>query len=348
MRSLKLTVLFVFRAFGLFMLARWLTRRSLKIICFHGFELDDECEFRPKLFISPQTFDRRLRAIRGRNLQVLPLDEAVRLNYSGGLPDHALVITIDDGFQSVHEVALPKLRAYGYAATVYVTTYYVEHQNPIFRLVVQYMFWRSTRIVADLSGVAWSDQAEVNLSQAGEREKATWDCIHYGETQCSESQRVSLCEELARRLGVAFDSILASRKLHLMNVEQLRSLTDAGLNVQLHTHRHRFPSDDVQVARKEISDNRRALGEMVGGELKHFCYPSGLWDEKQWAWLDSMGVASSTTCLPGLNSATTPRHAMRRFLDGENIHQLEFDSAICGLPDLLRSLSSRLRGASSR
>lgn len=338
MRRLKLTVLFVFRAIGLFFVARWLTRRKLKIICFHGFQLHDECAFRPKLFMSPETLERRLKSIRRYRLRVLPLDDAVRLNYSGGLPEHALVITIDDGFQSVHQVAMPKLRVYGYAATVYVTTYYVQNQNPIFRLVVQYMFWKSKSAVADLSGASWSRQTQVSLFRASEVEKATWDCIHFGETHCSENQRMSLCEDLGHRLGVPLQEILASRKLHLMNVEQLQSLASAGVNVQLHTHRHRFPADDAELASKEIFDNRRALSEMVDGDLKHFCYPSGQWHQKQWAWLDAMGVASSTTCLPGLNSIKTPRHAMRRFLDGENIHQLEFEAAICGLPDLLRSL----------
>ena len=128
--------------------------------------------------------------------------------------------------------------------------------------------------------------------------------------------------------------------LHLMTPEELRALADAKVHVELHTHRHTFPSDNQALAEREIADNRAALKRWLSLETRHFCYPSGMWDERQWAWLESMNVKSSTTCVPGLNSHDTPRHALRRFLDGENIHELEFEAALSGFSDLLRGLRS--------
>ena len=123
--------------------------------------------------------------------------------------------------------------------------------------------------------------------------------------------------------------------MSLMSPNELRELADAKLSVELHTHRHTFPQDAQDIAEREIADNRKALSQWFAGEKRHFCYPSGLFHERQHAWLDQMGVKSSVTCLPGLNSDTTPRHALRRFLDGENIHRLEFEAALSGLTDLV-------------
>ena len=44
----------------------------------------------------------------------------------GGLPDRAVVLTFDDGFEDFHRCALPLLDRYGYTATVFVTTGWVQ------------------------------------------------------------------------------------------------------------------------------------------------------------------------------------------------------------------------------
>ena len=172
MPRLKLAFLGVCRALGLFRVSRALTRRRLRIVCYHGFELDDESEFQPKLFIKPDTFAARLDLIERMGFRVLSLDEGVEGLYAGTLPDDALVITIDDGFHSVFARAAKALRERGFPATVYVTTYYVEHPNPVFRLAVQYMFWKSERRALDFSGLDWARAAGTSWCRASAC--ATW------------------------------------------------------------------------------------------------------------------------------------------------------------------------------
>lgn len=338
MRNLKLFLLFMCKMVGLFHFAQWATRNRLRILCYHGFALEDETAFRPKLFIQPAQFEQRLAAIKRYRLRVLPLSESIERLYSRSLPKHSVSITIDDGFHSVHSLAVPRLQLYGYPASVYVTTYYVEKPNPIFRLVVQYMFWKTRKRKLVLKDIPWSMCQVVDLSDPVQVEKAMWDCINYGEGECTEEMRCAISEELGRLLETPYGDIVRSRILHLMTPEELRSLADAKVDVELHTHRHTFSGDDQVLAEREITDNRVALKRWVVSEKSHFCYPSGLWNERQWAWLDSMRIKSSTTCLPGLNSSATPRHALRRFLDGEHVHQLEFEAALTGFSDLIRGL----------
>jgi peptidoglycan/xylan/chitin deacetylase (PgdA/CDA1 family) len=275
-------------------------------------------------------------------MQVMCLDNAIKALYSGTLPANALVITIDDGFHSVHRLAAPLLRQHGLPATVYVTTYYVERPNPIFRLAVQYMFWKSradSYLPPDDIGTTGE---RFDLSDPAQRERAAWSVIRHGETGCTEDQRHALSGKVGRQLRVPYEDIVQGRALHLMTPAELNTLADFGLTVELHTHRHVFPDDDSLAAKREIEDNRATLRRLMNRAPDHFCYPSGLWTEQQWGWLDAMGVRTSSTCVPGLNSRDTPRHALRRFLDGANIHQVEFEAALCGFSDLLRGLRGRL------
>lgn len=344
MRGVKLSLWFIFRVLGLFKIAHRVNRGRLRILCYHGFEILDEASFRPKFFIKAPIFERRLATIKRYGFSVLPLGEAVEQLYSGTLPRHPLVITVDDGFHSFCKIAVPRLQQYDYPATVYVTTYYVQQRNPVFRLVVQYMFWKTRKRTLNLENVLWSDIHDaIDLTIPIQLERAMWDCIEYGERFCTETQRRFICEQLGSLLGVSYDQIIQSRILQLMTPGELQNLSASNIRVELHTHRHRLSTNDQVMMAREITDNRIALQKWLTGEKRHFCYPSGLWDERQWSWLNELEVDSATTCDPGLNDRCTPRYALRRFLDSESIHQLEFEAALSGFSDLVHNGLAILR-----
>ncbi len=234
-----------------------------------------------------------------------------------------------------------RMRQVGFPATVYVTTYYVRKATPVFRLVVQYMFWKARRRSVALAAVPWTNDRPLDLTNAEETSRVMWQCIQYGEQRCTEDQRREICAQLGGTLGVSYDDIVKSRSLHLMTPEELRSLPAADISVGLHTHRHRFPVDDRSSAEREVEENRIELDRCVGHSA-HFCYPSGVWAELQWEWLQDLHVKSSTTCNAGLNTSRTPRYALRRFLDGDDVHELEFEAELCGLAEVLRAALSVL------
>lgn len=335
-RFAKLATLYLCRALGLFHLARYLTRDNLQILCYHGFELEDESQFRGGLFMRPRTLQKRLRAIAKSGFPVIGLGEAVRGLAHGRLPPNALVLTIDDGFHSVYCHAAPMLKEHGFPATVYVTTYYVEKGSPVFRLAVQYMFWKSSvRTLRIPDGIGASGR-RVHMEDPAARDRAMWECIEYGEKQCSEEERRELGRILGQALEVDYTAIVDSRMLSLMSEEEIRQLAAEGFDIQLHTHRHRFPVADTAAAMREIEENRSRLENVTGRPANHFCYPSGIWDESQWPSLRQTGVASATTCQPGMNDGQTPLLGLRRFLDDENISQIEFRAELFGFLELLR------------
>ena len=54
-------------------------------------------------------------------------------------------------------------------------------------------------------------------------------------------------------------------------------------------------------------------------------------------------METATTCEPGLNSPSTPRLSLHRFLDGEDITQIEFEAEVSGFTELLRSVRNGFR-----
>jgi peptidoglycan/xylan/chitin deacetylase (PgdA/CDA1 family) len=316
-----------------------LTVGRLQILCYHGFSFDDEHLFRGKLFMTGARLEQRLDWLKKNKYVVLNLGDAVERLAAGKVRRREIVITIDDGFHSVFALGAPILRSYGVNPTVYVTTYYVTHPNPIFRLAIQYMAWKSTRDVVDISGLVPGLNGPMALH--GPRAATSLGALYeLAEVQCTEEVRVSIAREFGMRVAVDYDELARSRRLSLMSEQEIKALRNQGFDIQLHTHRHRLPVAAEELSR-EITDNRAALAPLTDAALEHLCYPSGVWDAAQWPALSALGIRSASTCIPGLNSKSTPRLGLRRFLDGEDISIDEFAAEMHGVKDLLRRITRR-------
>jgi peptidoglycan/xylan/chitin deacetylase (PgdA/CDA1 family) len=332
---------------GLFWIARRLTRCGLRILCYHSFGVGDEVEFRPKLFIRPGTFEERLQILRAQGIPVLSVTEATKLLQSDRLPDFATALTIDDGFDSVERYAAQLLQQYSFHATVYITTYYCLKQTPVFRLLVQYIFWKTRKRSVEFPSDIIASCTLVDLADAVERDRIMWAIINKAEEMSDETERERLSQRLSRVLDVDIRPVIQSRVFHIMDLSQIKSLVVKGIDVQLHTHRHRFPVDPEHAAR-EIRDNRAVLKTVVSEQLEHFCYPSGIWSERHWPVLAAAGIRSATTCDPGVNYPSTPPLGLKRFLDSEDISRLEFEAELSGYAELLRRLRNGIRTLLSR
>ena len=247
------------------------------------------------------------------------------------------MVTFDDGFFSNYSKGIDILREFEIPSTMYVTTYYVVNNSPVFRLVIRYLFWKTECASIDLGALGLGWEGSIDLANSQSASDWMWKIIDHAEKQLDEDQRVRLARTIAHHLGLTYDEVLQSRSFSLMTMEEIRQTAEAGVSIQLHTHRHRFPVDDNAV-RREIDDNRAVLETIPGVSARHFCYPSGDWSEEQWPWLEQARVESAVTCDPGLNDAATPRFGLKRFLDADFIPQIEFEAEIYGFTEILRKL----------
>src|SRR5215469_16300928 len=97
------------RSGGIFDLCRHLSRKSLRILAYHGLWTTPGYQYGNHLFMRPEQFERRMTWLRNSSYPILPLAEAVQRLDDGSLPDHAVAITIDDGWSSTYTHMLPIL-----------------------------------------------------------------------------------------------------------------------------------------------------------------------------------------------------------------------------------------------
>ena len=114
------------------------------------------------------------------------------------------------------------------------------------------------------------------------------------------------------------------------SIRKARELSERGVDVQLHTHRHRTPLDR-NLFQREIEDNRRCINEITGKEPAHFCYPSGVYARRFLPWLDEAGIKSATTCEVGFASRASHPLLLPRFLDNNTMAPIEFEAWLTGV-----------------
>jgi peptidoglycan/xylan/chitin deacetylase (PgdA/CDA1 family) len=344
----RVVLLRVLRALGGFRLARRLTRDGLRILAYHGFSLRDEHKFRGLLFMREYTFHQRLELLARQGYPVVSLDRAIEGLRRGDLPPNPVAITVDDGWHSFGAIAAPALKAHGFPATVYVTTYYAEKRTSVFNVLVQYLFWRAGIEVVDLADLGVGLQGRVRLSDVAQRQRAIATVIERGDALPDAAAREELARRLAGVLGIDHQPIERQKMFRLLEMPELEALAAQGIDIQLHTHRHRLPPDDRAVVEREIADNRRALAPVASRDLNDFCYPSGEYDERLFPWLREAGIRSATTCESGFNYKDTEPLALGRFLDGENIALIEFEAELAGVLELARRWRAMAVGALRR
>jgi peptidoglycan/xylan/chitin deacetylase (PgdA/CDA1 family) len=324
------------KSIGLFALARWLTAKDLRILCYHGAALRDEHHFSPGLFVSKETFAARMNFLACHGYPVLSLDEAVRRVHPGDWPSAATVITIDDGWFGTYKVMAPILQKHGFPATLYIASYYLEKQTQVFNVAANYALWRARGRTLELFQVSEALVGSHDLADAGGRTNALDALVGLADSLNGAEERQNLFRKLCVVLGLDPAEIEGERICAFMRIDEARDLQGRGIDIQLHTHRHRFPSHDIELARAEIEENRRALAPLGDVPRRHFCYPSGNYEKRQLAWLKPLGIVSATTIKPGFTRLGSSPYELGRFLDSERVSPLEFEAEMCGFFELIR------------
>jgi peptidoglycan/xylan/chitin deacetylase (PgdA/CDA1 family) len=309
--------------------SRW-RRQRLLILAYHGISLSDEHLFNGSQFISAELFRNRLELLKKTRCALLPLGDAVERLYRNDLPDRAVAITFDDGTSDFYRRAFPLIQEFGVPVTLYLTTFYSFYQRPVFDLMCSYLLWKGRTSVLDLKKLTGQD-LKIDLSSHDARTAALSQIHAFAQGQKpSADEKDAFATSLAAQLRVDYDALLEQRMMHNLTPNEVSQLAAGGIDVQLHTHRHRTPMDR-QLFLREIEDNRKSIQEMTGKNPTHFCYPSGVYDLKFLPWLRAAGVVSATTCESGFASRSSNELLLPRFLDNATLSPIEFESWLTGI-----------------
>jgi len=94
--------------------------QTVPVLSYHNFSLDKSPN---KMTVTKAAFEEQMKLLKEMGYRVITMDQLLDfLDFKGQIPKKSVVITIDDGWRPLYEIAFPILKRYGYPATLFVYT----------------------------------------------------------------------------------------------------------------------------------------------------------------------------------------------------------------------------------
>jgi peptidoglycan/xylan/chitin deacetylase (PgdA/CDA1 family) len=245
-------------------LAAKVARPRLRVVLYHHVA-DHASSLVDRLAVTtpPDVFEAHVQRI-ARDYQVVSLDDVL----SGELPRRALLITFDDGYRSIAEVALPMLRQLGLPSVFFVTGECLRSDSlPLDNLLSQ------------LCSNAGIGRVGAALNGAGRRTDTFPQLLDLVAAMPYE-RRLAVGDELAEHFALDEARLRAESRMFL-DPEELAGLAADGCEVANHSRTHVFCRSivDEASAYTELVEHARRLESLTGRAVRAFSFPYGRRDD---------------------------------------------------------------------
>lgn len=288
-------------ALGLDRPFRWLRRKSAVVLMYHGFTdrpSDGLVNYQGNR-LQQETFRRQLAYLK-ENCNLVTLRQ-VAASLSGGpaLPDYAVALTIDDGYESVYTLGFPALREANAPATLFVATEFVDERVPL-----------------------WPDRLEHAFAGAPGDAAARREVLKGLQRRAKDmlpAQRERLIAPIEAELGrkLVLDAS-APETYRPVTWAQAKEMADSGLvEIGSHTHTHTIVTLlGEEEGRRELARSKALVEKNIQRPCDLFCYPNGDYDDfsaQSSGWLKDAGYRCGLTTVAGFVSPGSDPYAMLRF-----------------------------------
>ncbi|MEW6730723.1 MAG: polysaccharide deacetylase family protein [Acidobacteriota bacterium] len=270
----------------------------------------------PSLLISVETLSKQLDLIR-KKFECLSLDDALEvLSGRRTLLRDGVVLTFDDGYRDFYENAFPLLCSYGLAATIFVPTMLIGHDQPLIHDQLYYLVCEMARQGHSLTGLL----CELDLKYLLPR---VVDTLSRNVEGCFATMRI-LFELPSVEVSRLIDAMKAELNLsnaqfpiefQLLNWSMLYEMAGTGITIGAHTCNHTLLTcEPLDKAAAEILDSKRQLEEALGLPADHFAYPDGRYDTAVAEIVRAAGFRSACTIEDRPNALGEDLYRLKRKL----------------------------------
>jgi peptidoglycan/xylan/chitin deacetylase (PgdA/CDA1 family) len=280
---------------------RWLRRKSAVVLMYHGFTdrpSDGIVNYQGNR-LQQSTFRRQLAFLK-ENCHIVTLRQ-VAASLSGGpaLPDYAVALTIDDGYESVYTLGFPALRDAGVHSTLFVATQFVDERVPLWPDRLEHAF-------AGAPGDAAARRERLKGLQRRAKDMLP---------AAREALIAPVEAELGRKLVL---DASAPENYRPLTWAQAREMADSGLmEIGSHTHTHTIATLlGAEEGRRELALSKALVERNIQRPCDLFCYPNGDFDDfspETAGLLKEARFLCGLTTIAGFVAPGSDPYAMRRF-----------------------------------
>jgi len=278
-------------------------RRDFGVLMFHSFQEQDRANV--------ESICSRIT----RHFSPVSLSEIVEAMEGGpALPDHALAVTVDDGYRNFLLHGHPIFRRYRIPVTLYAVAGFAGGRLWLWPDQIEFGVQHAERagIRAEFPG---GEVMELPLRTPSERAAAQLRLTERLK-EIPNQQRLDFVARFGELCGIEIPRDPPAGR-EAMSWGELRAVAAEGVEIGCHTETHPILSRISSPAElsRETRGAKELMEEKLGLEVRHFCYPNGRPEDIGEAAAESVraaGFATATVCSWGFNTLATERLQIRR------------------------------------
>jgi len=306
---------------------RWLHRKKATVLFYHRFHQRHATQFRWQCDY--------LR----KHHRVISMCELSRLLRDGEAPPpNSAVLTVDDGHRDFYTCAFPILREYGFPATMYLPTAFLDRMEGrewLWFDRFNYAFRHSTLSHVELPPLApGAPPLAVRLDSASARATAATRAAIAAQWH-SAVDRDAYCDRVAAALEVRIPAT-PPEEFAPLAWDEVRTMARNGMEFGGHTVTHPIlttlqTQDELEF---EISQCKLRIEQELQAPVVHFAYPSGKADEIPAAAKQAVARAGFETAATTLSGQVGPGNDplfLRRIGSAPDVPPLWFQRCAAGV-----------------
>lgn len=252
--------------------------------------------------------------LRDNGYRVLSLTEYVNVLERRERTRKTVVFTVDDGYRDFYLHAYPVFREFGYPATIFLTSDFIEGKLFFWWNHLELIFRETRHRQADLAD---KGLGALRLENPSERGAALAKVVGHCKL-IPNAEKLALIAELGRRLEVDAAG-QPSGPWEPLKWSEILEMQKDRIEFYPHTKTHPILTRiGVEEKRFEVGESKRVLEEKLKVPMDIFCYPNGGradFDEETIAVLKEAGYRAAVTGLTGYDDtrAENDMFRLRRF-----------------------------------
>jgi peptidoglycan/xylan/chitin deacetylase (PgdA/CDA1 family) len=298
MSRLKKILLHLIECLGGFQLMRYFKRNDPVILMYHRILSDEFING-----LAPHEFEKQIAYI-SKHFNVIPIDQLLNNAKNNCIAPSSIALTFDDGHYDFYTHAWPILKKYKVAASLYITTGFVDGTTWLWPDLLKYILLNS-----NISSLFIPNLGEISTEKNAHY--ASWHRLGDHCLTLATNERNKLLLKLAEEANVP---ILNSPQspFHAVTWPQLTEMVNEGLAVGSHTVTHPILSSlSVEELHYELATSAITIHQHLGIPPTGICYPNGRPEDINEDVIKTAKQLGYTYGLMGRNSKFNPKRTFK-------------------------------------
>lgn len=273
-------------------------------------------------FIEKRYFSAQMEYL-SRHFRVISLAQAIQELHADRIKSPTAVITFDDGYQNVFDVAYPILRRLGLPATIFLNTAFIGTAKTVWFCTLNHALTRTTQQELLWDGQAYDLSSNTAKSTTSSRLQSILK-------QYSHQELLDKLAEIHDKLEMQIpDEIPPESHFRMLDNQAIEEMAASGLiEFGAHTANHTILTRiDEEYARQEIESSIQDTRRLTGKPCTLFAYPNGRVIDYNKAIIEKLktaGIQIAVTTREGPNTTNTPLLELRRYDIGTGVDMATF------------------------